>query len=60
MEPSSFRALHEHKVVVNQGLLALAQAKRASWHVNSEGKLELRLVSGEVYQIDRQTVTRMA
>jgi hypothetical protein len=51
---------HEHKTTVAQGLLALVEADRASWHVNRTGKLELRLITGEVYQIEQQTVTRTA
>jgi hypothetical protein len=51
---------HEHKATVTQGLLALVEADRASWHVSSMGKLELHLERGQIYQIGRGTVTRIA
>jgi hypothetical protein len=52
--------LHDHKDSVIQGLLALVDAHLASWHVNRTGKVEFHLVTGEVYLVERQTVTRTA
>jgi hypothetical protein len=51
---------HDHLNCVTQGLLALVEAHQASWHVNSAGKLELRLVTGEIFQVERQMVIRTA
>jgi hypothetical protein len=51
---------YHHKDSVTQGLLALVEADLASWHVNSTGKVEFHLASGEVYWVEGQSVTRTA
>jgi hypothetical protein len=50
----------EQKAFVAQSLLALVEANKASWHVGSSGRLEFRLVTGEIYQIGQQSLIRIA